>query len=233
MPSRTQLLSWVTDWKAKEVAAGLGEEPKLLAYRDERGRNLLHLCCGVDPKRRGLPAARSVRTAEVLLDAGLDVDQEAFREGAWKATPLWYAIARGGNLVLARHLLARGSDPNHCLWAAGFRNDLAAVRLLLDHGAEIDAVAEDETPFLSAVKVSHFAVAKLLLERGADVNFQDGRGMSALHYMLKKGSDGRHLRMVIRHGARGDLRNAKGEVVAELLSRKRDPAFARLARELA
>jgi ankyrin repeat protein len=229
VPSRTQFLTWVKDWKAKEVEAGLAEDAKLLDWRDERGRNFLHVCCGVNVKQRGRQASHSVRTADALLAAGLDLNREAFREHSWKATPLWYAIARGENLALARHLLELGSDPNHCLWAASFRSDLAAIRLLLDHGAEIDAIAEGETPFLGAVKVSHFDAAELLLQRGADPNFRDAKGMTALHYMLKKGSDKSHLRMVIRHGARGDIANAKGETAAQLLARKRDPELAKLA----
>jgi hypothetical protein len=51
------------------------------------------------------------------------------------------------------------------LWAAAFCDDVAMIRLLLDHGARIDAVAEDETPFLSAIKSSHFAAAEELLKR--------------------------------------------------------------------
>ena len=231
MPSRTQLLEWVKGWKAKEVAAGLAEDPKLLAWRDERGRNLLHVCCGV--KQRGRQASHSLKTADALLAAGLDVNQEAFREGTWQATPLWYAIARGENLALAKHLLARGSDPNHCLWAAAFRDDLAAIDLLLDHGADIEAVAEGETPFLGAIKVSHFESAEALLKRGANPNFKDAKGMTALHYMLKKGSDKSHLRMVIRYGARGDIPDAKGDTAAQLLARKRDPELAKLGAQLA
>ena len=167
----------------------------------------------------------SIRTVDVLLSAGIDIDQEAFREQSWKATPLWYAVSRGENRRLAAHLLQKGCDPNHCLWAAAFRDDIATIKLLLDHGAAIDAVAEDETPFLSAVKTSHFRAAEALLERGANVNVQDSRGMTALHYMLKKDSDKRHFRTLLRYGARGDLKNQNGETAAEIMARKRDPDF--------
>ena len=149
-PQRTQLLESVKRLRWQEVEATLAEHPRLIEYRDERGRNLLHMCCGVNPKARRLPPSASLRTADVLLRAALGVNQEAFREGTWRATLLWYAIARGENLALARHLLERGSDPNHCLWAAAFRGDVAAIALLPDAGAEIDPVVEDETPFLAA-----------------------------------------------------------------------------------
>ena len=81
--------------------------------------------------KKGLPVASSTRTCDALLEAGLDIDREAFREGDWKATPLWYAVSRGENRALARHLLERGAAPNHCLWAAAFRDDVATIGLLL------------------------------------------------------------------------------------------------------
>lgn len=232
MISKTRMLELVRGWQWKDVAAALRESPALLAVRNERGRNWLHICCSVNPNGGKRKVADSVKTADVLLDAGLDINTEAFREGSWKATPLWHAISRGENLVLAKHLLQRGSDPNHCLWAAGFRDDLDAIALLLRAGADVDALAEDETPFLSAVKVSHFKSAQALLDAGANVDFQDSKGMTALHYMLKKGSDLRDLRMIAAHGARGDIPNRVGVTAAEILQRKRDPAYAQLAAKL-
>jgi hypothetical protein len=171
--------------------------------------------------------------ADVLLDAGLDVNEAAFREGNWKATPLWYAVARGENLTLAQHLLERGSDPNQCLWAAAHRDDVAAIELLLGAGADVDPVTEDETPFLAAVKTSHFRAAEALLDHGADADFQDSRGRTALHYMLRKASAKRHFRMIVGHGARGDLPDREGTTAAEAMSRKRAPGLRKLAAQLA
>lgn len=232
MASRTQMLESIKHLHWREVEASLAEHPNLITYRDDRGRNFLHICCSVNVIEQRLPPVQSVRTADVLLSAGIDINQEAFREHNWKATPLWYAISRGQNLVLAKHLLQRGSDPNHCLWAAAHQDDTAAIKLLVEHGADIDPVTEDETPFLSAVKGSHFRAAQALLEHGANVNFQDSHGRTALHYMLKKESDKRHFRMLLRHGARGDLQNAEGHTAAEIMSRKRDPDFKSMSHDL-
>jgi ankyrin repeat protein len=223
------MLELVRAFRWREVENALAETPGLIEVRDKRGRNWLHVCCSVNPKARGLRSGDAVRTADALLHAGLDVNEAAFSEQSWQATPLWYAIARGENLTLARHLLRRGADPNHCLWAAAFRDDLPAIELLVAAGADVDPVTEDETPFLCAVKTSHFRAARLLLELGADVDFQDRHGMTALHYMLRKGSDKRHLKMVIAHGARLDLANHEGTTAAEIMRRKRDPALQRLA----
>ncbi len=227
------MLQLVRDLRWRDVEAGIREKPGLLELRDEKGRSWLHVCCSVNPKARKLRPADSVRVADVLLDAGLDVNEAAFREGSWQATPLWYAVARGQNPALARHLLKRGSDPNHCLWAAAYHDDVASIRLLVGAGADVDPVAEDETPFLHAVKTSHFRAAEALLELGANVDFQDSHGRTALHYMLRKASDERHFRMVARHGARGDLPDRDGATAAEALSRKRAPGLRKLAAKLA
>jgi ankyrin repeat protein len=220
------MLALVKSFRAQEVRRALEENPALLAFRDERGRNWLHVCCATKPAKGKL--GDSVKTAETLLAAGLDLDREAFREGEWKATPLWFAIARGENLPLAELLLERGCDPNHCLWAAAFRSNLEAIRLLVRHGARLDDCVENETPFLAAVKTSRFDAAEELLRLGADPNFRDPRGMTALHYMLKKTSDAKHFAMLLAHGARPDIPDPKGVTALAALARKKAPAFRRV-----
>src|SRR5262245_13098323 len=225
------MLSRVRQCKWKDVKGAVDENPGLIGFRDEKGRNWLHLCCSVDIKKRGVKAADSIKTAAVLLKAGLDINQEAFSEGKWKATPLWYSIAFGKNLALSKYLLKRGSDPNHCLWAAANNDAAAAIRLLIKYGAE-DPSTEDASVFLAAIYWNRFAAAEELLKLGADVNFQDPNKMTALHYVLKKGSDKRRIRMLIKYGARGDIKNGSGVTAAEIMMRKRDPEFHEMAGRL-
>ena len=139
MASRTRMLEIGRRLQWKDVEGTLADSPELIDVRDEKGRSWLHICCSVNPKVRGLRPADSVRMADVLLNAGLDVNEPAFREGKWNATPFWYAVARGENLSLARHLLERGSDPHHCLWAAAYRDDVAAIKMLVAAGADVDS----------------------------------------------------------------------------------------------
>jgi ankyrin repeat protein len=157
----------------------------------------------------------------------------AFTEGSWKATPIWYCISRGENLALAEHLMKKGADPNHSLWAATFRGDIAATRLLVKYGARLEDVAEDTTPFLGAVSWSRFNSAEELLKLGADPNFIDSKGMTALHYMLKKGSEPQYVAMVVKYGARGDIKNKQGQTAIDILSGKRDPQLRKLGEQLA
>src|ERR1700742_3901611 len=131
--SKTKMLELVKGFRAAEVDAALKENPKLKDVRDERGRNWLHVCCGQKVKKG--QEKDSIKTAEVLLKQGFDPSVPAFTEGSWKGTTVWFAIGRGENLALAEWLMKRGADPNHSFWAASFRGDLAAIRLLVKYGA--------------------------------------------------------------------------------------------------
>jgi uncharacterized protein len=228
--SRTSLVERVRAHDWAEVERGIGAAPALLQWRDERGRGLLHLCCMAPPKSAAEVEA-SIKTADVLIGAGLDISAAAFTEdnGRWRATPLWCAIGRGRNLALAEHLLKLGCDREHCLWAAVFRRDPDAIRLLVSYGAKVDAEHEEGTPFIGAVQVSHFEEAEVLLELGANPDVKDNDGTTTLHMMLKKGSPPAAIAMVIRHGARGDIADREGKTARQILSRKRDPALRALA----
>jgi hypothetical protein len=227
------MLALVKAFDVDAVRQGLTESPGLLGVRDERGRTWLHIACATPPKSPSEVAA-AIRTADVLIAAGLDISDAAFTEGSWRATPLWCAIGRGNNLALAEHLLKLGCDPEHCLFAAQFGRKPDAIRLLVAHGATVDARFEDGgTPFLGAIEWSHFREAEVLLELGADVNARNGAGLTALHLMLKKGSDPAAIRMVVRHGASGDIAGPDGRTAIDILSRKKDPGLRALADVLA
>ena len=232
MVSKTRMTELVKAHAFAEIDAGLTESPALLEVRDERGRTWLHLCCGVDVRQAGRSAEASVRAADVLLKHGLDKDAVAFTEGDWKATPVWYAVGWGHNLTLAEHLLKLGADANYSLFAASYNHDLEAIRLLIRHGAVVDESHEGATPFLGAVGWSFFDAAEELLKHGADPDALDAKGRTALHMMLKKGSDAVHVAMVLAHGARTDIPGPDGATAAEIMGRKRDPGFKAMAARL-
>jgi ankyrin repeat protein len=148
------------------------------------------------------------------------------------AEPLWHAIAFGRNLPLAKFLLSRGSDPNHCLFAAAYNDDAAAIRLLVQSGAELDEFVEGGTPLLHAIQYSRYAGVRALLEMGADPDAKDAQERTALHRMLTKGSDKRFFHLFAEHGARGDIPDKDGRTVADIMRRKKDPEFHRLADRL-
>jgi ankyrin repeat protein len=221
--SRARLFRSIKALDLEAVAAVLAAQPELLRATDDSRRNPLHFLCSLPaaPKTR----ERSIGLARHLLGAGIDIDVPAFVEGAFRATPLWYSISRGRNLPLARFLLEQGSTPEYCLWAAGFADDVEAIDLLVRHGARVDPVTEDETPFLGAIKWSRFAAAERLLHHGADVNFQSSKGVTALHLVLKKDSAPRHVAMLLRHGADPTIRSKDGKSPIDLVSRRRDKTY--------
>ena len=228
MVSKTSLLPLVRSFDWKAVDASLQERPSLMAHRDERGRNWLHICCAT--ALEGRDARPSIRTADVLLAHGIDLQAHAFTEGRWKATPVWFCVSFGRNLRLAEHLLQRGASPHYSLYAAAYNRDTAAIRLLVRYGADIEeSSGRGETPFLGAVGWSHFEAAEAMLECGANVNAQNERGMTAAHLMLTKNSDYQHFMLLARHHARFDLADKQGTTAAEIMSRKRDPRFKALA----
>lgn len=230
MTSKTAVLGHVKAFAWAEVDAALTASPDLLGVRDERGRGWLHICCATPPKGR---EADSLRTAEVLVRHGLSVDAEAWREGDWLATPVWFTVSRGENLDLTAWLLERGANPDYSLWAAAYRDDIAAIDLLVRHGAKVDDAAVTDTPFLWAAQTSHLPAAEALLRHGADVNAIDDKGRTALHCLLKKDAEKAWYPVLIAHGARGDIPDREGRTAAAIMRRKRDPDFKRWAEELA
>jgi len=223
--SKTRLFNAIKSLDVEAVSALLDSHPELAKAKDDRRRNALHFLCGLPASDK--TETRSLALARLLLDRGFDVNEPAFVEegGAFKATPLWYALSRGRNLPLAKFLLKRGSTPENCLWTAAFDDNVEAIDLLVKAGARLDPVVEDETPFLSAIKWSRFKAAERLLRHGANVNFQNSKGTSALHALVKKRSDRRHVEMLIRHGADPTLRDAKGVSPLDMVARQRDKSL--------
>ena len=77
-------------------------------------------------------------------------------------------------------LLTNGFSSNH-----DSISDLA--RLLLDHGADVNARGKcHAAPLLLAIEWHMDDITRILLERGADPNVKNTRGKTPLHLLLKR-----------------------------------------------
>ncbi len=102
--------------------------------------------------------------------------------------------AKSGDLFSIRMLLeldatligARdkdGSTPLHC---AVWKGHQAAVELILERGADVNAQNQNEhwgtTPLHAAAHANQAAIAEMLIAKGADVNARDLAGKTPLHH---------------------------------------------------
>ena len=105
---------------------------------------------------------------------------------------------------------------------------MEAIDLLIANGASVDPVTEDETPFLGAIKWSRFVGAERLLRHGANVNFQNSKGMTALHLLLQKNSDRKYVEMLLRYGANPRIRSRDGKSAVDMVANRRDKTYLEL-----
>lgn len=133
-------------------------------------------------------ATTSVEMTRLLLDHGANPNARARTD----ATPILFT--RGAEVV--RLLLERGADArarsktgDSSLMEAAIRGDVAAAMLLLDHGAEVNAVDHrGYTPLLLAAQYDGDSpeLVRLLLDRGAQIDAV-AEGETALSLAARRG----------------------------------------------
>jgi ankyrin repeat protein len=106
---------------------------------------------------------------------------------------------------------AFSADGFTALHFACFFGQPEAARLLLNHGASVDAVAANPMqvmPLHSAASARNVEAVRLLLEHGAPVNARQHGGWAPLHSAAQNG-DRATVELLLKHGA--DPRAAKDE----------------------
>lgn len=105
-------------------------------------------------------------------------------------------------VLLAAGLPACADDPGEALRAAARAGDLTRVEALLAAGVPVDAPARyGQTPLYFAAEKGHLAVARRLIERGANVNAQDGFFGDSVLEMALQGGHRELARYLLAHGA--------------------------------
>ena len=178
-----RLAGWlVLLWPAAGLAAGPGEQLMDAVRNGDTTAVRALVEQGVDvttPEGDGATAlhwaayADDVETADLLIRAGAGVDAT----NDLGVTSLWVACTNGSAEMVAR-LLEAGADPNIApatggtpLMRAVRTGNADAVESLLAAGADVNASegARGQNALMWAVTQHHAAVARLLIDRGADL----------------------------------------------------------------
>lgn len=142
--------------------------------------------------RPGIALAKAVAagdTEAIFRILALHVDWHEPLNAADAALALCTAagIHHSGAVHGLEQMLQAGFDPdaqdvtgNHALHRASQAGNLNALRLLLDHGAFVDAWQGNRTALMFATLNGHVDCLALLLERGANVNIATSYGTNAL-----------------------------------------------------
>lgn len=181
------------------LRAGAYDDLFVAVIRDDVGSLKSLLAQGVDPNSRdpkGMPALmlavrrESPRVFDALLaHAGIDVNA---RNAAGESALMLTAIA--GDLEASQRLIDRGATVQHEGWSpihyAASGPSTALVRLLLERGASVDALAPNgTTPLMLAAQHAPEATVELLLQRGADPRRRNQRGLQAIDFAEMGGRD--------------------------------------------
>ena len=145
-----------------------------------------------------------------------------------RPNPLYYS-ALCGFYNLAKHLVVKFPQYVNAtygryefpLLAALCEDHLEVGRLLLEHGAKVDAQeTTGRTVLLKVISQSHHSgladIVTLLLEHGADVNFKDRNFTSALH-MAEYYGELEVARILLKYKADFNCRDANGNTPLHIL----------------
>ena len=170
------------------VRAAVKDDPAVAAARDDDGRSAVRAALYV----------HNQEIADVLLEAKpeLDVFDAAAAGDVDRLTELL-----DGDADLAG---AYSEDCYTPLHFAAFFDRGKAVRVLLDHGADVGAVSKNDMkvqPLHSAVAADSRDVAAALLTAGADPNAKQEGGFTPLMAAEEKEAEGDMVRLLMDHGA--------------------------------
>jgi hypothetical protein len=194
------------------IKALVAADPSWLTWAEESGKNGLHYLTGIKTDSQEKQKV-IVAITEFLLNSGMNINsihQIPDERRFFPATPLWYSYTRGKNKPLYSFLLRSGANPENCMFAIAWNNDLGAAKQFMKHGALIDEAPGGVTPFLSAFLWKHFDIASWFLSNGAKVNFRDFAGNTALHYAILKKFKLDQIKLLLDYSADIHILNNEG-----------------------
>jgi ankyrin repeat protein len=171
----------------------------------------------------------SAPVMRLLLDRGAEVRLPKGAGAAlFNASPFVLAASAGNYEILPRlreawdkvdaAMLLLGSFPTTGLQLAVFFGDIATTGAVLDCGALIDQPDDDGiTPLGWAAIGNQTGAARVLIERGADLNHVDKKGMTPLLYAASIDyGDSAMIDLLLKSGANRNARTKEGQTAAAL-----------------
>jgi hypothetical protein len=186
----------------------ISKDPKWLQWSEKNGKNALHFLGSIDVSKDSGKAESSLKITQLLLKNGMDINSIHHipeKDGFFFATPLWHAYTRGRNEKLYTYYLKNGANPNGCMFAIAWNNDVEAAELFKKHGAKISGA-----PFLAAFYWKRYSVAEWFLKNGANVNYVGPEDYSALMLAVKRKVPIEQAKMLLQYGADINKENKKG-----------------------
>jgi ankyrin repeat protein len=190
---------------AGRLRALVARDPSTVGSRDEQGTSAL-----LYARYRG-----RLDLVEVLLEPEPALD-------VFEAAALG-RVDRVRELIEADPALVTAFAPDgfHPLGLAAFFGHPEVVALLLERGADMDAVARNEqvrtTALQAAAASGDNESARLLVEAGADVNVAQPGGFTALHAAAANGNE-ELAALLLEHGADRTALTDDGRTAADLAS---------------
>lgn len=169
------------------------------------------------------------RAVRNWLDEGLSPEFTSNRIGTGLMIAAWE-----GDVAMMELFVSRSADVNRtnrngeqALQLAAWNGHLGAVKWLLDHGAAVSRTGKQWSALHYAVFAGHTDIARLLMERGADVN---GRAPNDATVLMMAAREGREelARSLLDAGADPRAVNDRGETALVWAMRQRNLKIAQL-----
>lgn len=189
------------------------KESKWLNWSEEDGKSGIHFLCSIYVEENSAKEEASFQILQFLIEKGVNMDLVyGIKEkgDVFPATPLWFAYAKGRNKKVYKWLLEQGANPDNCMFAIAWQNDVEAAELFKKYGAKITDKEGKHTPFIGAVNWNKLDIARWFLKNGAGVNAQDEDGNSALLLSVKREYPTEFIVLLLNHGADIHLKNNEG-----------------------
>ena len=200
MPLQAQaIFDAVKNDELARAKALVGEDASLVRSTDVAGNTPLHLAA----------RAGSLQMIELLLLKGADIDAQNGQSNS----PLLEAIIAEKTLA-AKLLITKGADfrrPEQGLsplFQSARRNETEVVELLLAKGADIE---DGRVLNFVVADPERYDMAKLLIDKGADVNRKDANGDSPLQLATIFGKSLRIIDLLLDNGAVVD--SSRSEII--------------------